>query len=229
MRSASRTSMVPGSDFGKAIDPETVTNDQALVFLHRVGKRALDIIVATIGLILFSPILLLSSLAIVFDSRGPIVRTHIRHSYGNETFRVFKFRDTVIDGDLRASSKGSGLTRVGRILRLSGIDGLPQLINVLRGEMSIVGPCPYIKLPGANFEEQIPRISQQRRIKPGLTGWAQVHGYWNDSNSFGVMQRRIEYDLYYFENCSFLLDMKIILMTLYSRKTYALTQGTGDQ
>jgi len=200
----------------------------------RAVKRAFDIIVASIGLILFSPVLLLSSLAIVLDCRGPIIIRSVRHGYGNETFRIFTFRCSVhkkIASDIQPARRGAHVTGVGRILQSSGLDGFPQLINVLRGDMSIVGPRPYITLPGAPFEDQIARIedqiariSQRRGIKPGLTGWAQVHGNRDDSNSFRVIRRRIEYDLYYVENWSLLLDMKIVLMTLCSRKAYLLRE-----
>jgi lipopolysaccharide/colanic/teichoic acid biosynthesis glycosyltransferase len=197
----------------------------AKLLLGRAAKQLFDVIVAASGLVLFSPIYLLSSLAIILDSRGPIVLSHVRHAYGDKIFRVYKFRSTTMPYSApEASRHGSRLTRVGRILRLSGIDGLPQLINVLRGEMSIVGPRPYTTPPGAIFEERIARISWLRDIKPGLTGWAQVHGYGDKGNSFEMMRRRMEYDLFYVEHWSFLLDMKIILMTLCAKKTYTPTE-----
>jgi lipopolysaccharide/colanic/teichoic acid biosynthesis glycosyltransferase len=197
----------------------------AKLLLERVAKQFFDVIVATGGLVLFSPIYLLTSLAIMLDSRGPIVHSHLRYGYGGKTFRVLKFRSTAI----QASKHGSRLTRVGRILRLSGIDGLPQLINVLRGEMSIVGPRPHTTHPAAILQEQTARISRLRDIKPGLMGWVQVHGYGDKGNSFEMMRRRIEYDLYYVEHWSFLFDMKIILMTLCAKKTYTPTEWMGDR
>ena len=195
-------------------------------------KRAFDIVVASIGLTLFSPIFLLSSLAIKIESRGPAFERQQRHSYYNESIGVFRFRCTKIqnsNGAVRATRKHVCVTGIGSILRSSGIDGLPQLINVLRGEMSIVGPRAFTAFPGAIFEEEILRTSRRRNFKPGLTSLAQVYGYGDVSNSFGVMLRRVEYDLYYIKNWSFLFDMKIILMTLCSKKHYALTEWTGER
>jgi lipopolysaccharide/colanic/teichoic acid biosynthesis glycosyltransferase len=203
------------------------------ILFGRGIKRAFDIVVASIGLILFSPIFLLSSLAIKIESRGPAFDRQQRHSYyNNGSVGVFRFRCAKIqncNGAVRATRKRVCATRTGSILRSSGIDGLPQLINVLRGEMSIVGPRAFTAFPGAIFEEKILRTWRGRNFKPGLTGLAQVHGYWDDSNSFGVMLRRVEYDLYYIKNWSFLFDMKIILMTLCSKKHYALTEWKGGR
>jgi lipopolysaccharide/colanic/teichoic acid biosynthesis glycosyltransferase len=103
-------------------------------------------------------------------------------------------------------------------LRRTGIDGLPQLINVLRGEMSIVGPSPYIAALNDIFAEQISLIRQRHRVKPGITGWAQVNGCCGESNN--VMRRRIEFDRYYVDNWSLLFDIKVILMTLFSKNAY---------
>jgi lipopolysaccharide/colanic/teichoic acid biosynthesis glycosyltransferase len=196
----------------------------AFILLQKTSKRSFDIIAATIGLILLSPIFFLSSLAIVLDSGAPIVNSRERRNYRNETFRVLKFRSTAmetINDDIPATS---GVTRVGRVLRSTVIEELPQLINVLRGEMSIVGPRPYTKLPGEIFNKQIAQIAQRHNITPGLTGWAQVNGYWEQVDTFKAIQRRIEYDLYYVENWSLFLDMKIILMTLCSKKAYAIAE-----
>jgi lipopolysaccharide/colanic/teichoic acid biosynthesis glycosyltransferase len=210
-----------------AIIFESFPDDTTLLTLFERGmKRAFDVVLAMVGLILFSPLLLLSSLAIQIESRGPIFDRPRRHSYNNKSMLVFRFRCTTtqnIDGVGLATRKRVCATRLGRILHLSGVDGLPQLINVLRGEMSIVGPRAYEAPPGATFEEEIIRILQRRDIKPGLTGWAQVNGYWNENNSF-KMRRRMEFDLYYAENWSFFLDMKIILRTLTSKKMYVIAE-----
>jgi lipopolysaccharide/colanic/teichoic acid biosynthesis glycosyltransferase len=193
--------------------------------LQRAAKRALDIVFATIGLILFSPLLLLASLALVLDSGWPVVRRQVRYGYGSQPLRVLQFRCTAADnGNEDVCAANECVTRIGRLLRSSGIDGLPRLFNVLRGEMSIVGPHLYSMPPGVFFEDLVLRISGQHDVKPGLIGWAQVNGCGNGSNSFRVIRPPIEYDLYYAENWSFLLDMKIILMALTSKKTYALTE-----
>jgi lipopolysaccharide/colanic/teichoic acid biosynthesis glycosyltransferase len=200
------------------------------LLLQRAAKRAFDITLATIGILLFSPLFLLSSLAIVLDTRGPILCRQVRHGCGTGTFRIFTFRCTTTEnGNVDTARSGACLTRIGRILRSSGIEGLPQLLNVLRGDMSIVGPGPYTAFPGVIFEQQILRISQERYVKPGLTGPAQVNGYGDVSNSFEAMKRRIEYDLHYVENWSFYFDMKIIMKTLCAKSTYARTDWTSDR
>jgi lipopolysaccharide/colanic/teichoic acid biosynthesis glycosyltransferase len=192
-------------------------------------KRAFDIFVAAIGLVLFSPILLLSSLAIVVNSRGPIVCRQVRHAYSSEAFRILTFRCTGnenIEGGVQRTRRGARVTGIGRILQSSGLDGFPRLLNVLRGDMSIVGPAPYSALPGAIFEEH---VSQMFNIKPGLTGWAQVNGYGDVSTSFEEMRRRMEYDFYYIENWSLLFDIKIILLALCAKKTYEITEQPGER
>jgi lipopolysaccharide/colanic/teichoic acid biosynthesis glycosyltransferase len=212
------------------VDSAICKSDRAAALsLGRAAKRAFDLIVAVIGLILLSPIFLLSSLAILLESRGPIVCPEVRHGYDNESIGVLKFRSTKMDEAAQAAPRGPCVTRVGRVLRSTGIDELPQLINVLRGEMSIVGPRPYMTIPARIFEEQISRISTWHEVKPGITGWAQVNGCWDESNSFKVMRRRIEYDLYYIENWSLLLDMKIIVSTLFSIRAYLSTDETAGR
>jgi putative colanic acid biosynthesis UDP-glucose lipid carrier transferase len=110
------------------------------------------------------------------------------------------------------------VTRVGGVLRRTGIDGLPLLINVLRGEMSIVGPAPSVAALNNIFAEQISLIQLRQRVKPGITGWAQVNGCCGESNK--MTRQRIEFDRYYIENWSFLFDIKIVLMTLFSKNAY---------
>jgi lipopolysaccharide/colanic/teichoic acid biosynthesis glycosyltransferase len=195
------------------------------LLLQRAAKRAFDIVFATIGLILFSPLLMLTSLAVLLDSRWPIVSGQVRYDYGRQPLRILRFRCTATENSDEAVYAGNVcVSRVGRILRSSGIDELPQLIDVLRGEMSIVGPRPYMVPPGLPFNDLILRISQQHKMKPGLIGWAQVNGCGDVRNSLRVIRRRIEYDLYYVENWSFRLDMKIILLTLCSMKAYVLSE-----
>ena len=211
----SRTPKAPGPVCGKAIDPAIVTNDWAPEFqFSRAAKRAFDIVAATVGLILFSPILLVASIAIKIDSRGPVFRRRMLPGYNN--IKLLTFRTTVVS---LTEMSTSIVTPVGGVLRRTGIDGLPQLINVLRGEMSIVRPAPNAAAPNIISSEQILLIQQRRRVKPGITGWAQVNGYWEESDK--VIRRRDEFDRYYIENWSFLFDIKVILMSLFSKNAYS--------
>ena len=190
----------------------------------RAIKRAFDIVAATAGLIMFSPLFLVVSLAIKFDSPGPVFFRQTRHGYNNESIRVFKFRTMITaeenDGFTQTVKKDPRVTRIGRVLRLSSVDELPQLFNVLSGEMSIVGPRPHATAHNKVFEEKISPFKRRHNVKPGITGWAQVSGYRGETDTLDKMQRRIEYDLYYIDHWSFLFDIKIIIMTLFSKKAH---------
>jgi len=213
---ANRAPTVPGPDCGKAIDSAIVTNDWTPVFLfNRAAKRAFDIVAATVGLMLFSPIFLVVSIAIKIDSRGPVFRRQMLPGYNNESIQLLTFRTTVVS---LTEKRTSIVTRVGGALRRTGIDGLPQLINVLRGEMSIVGPAPPVAVLNNISAEQISLIQQRHSVKPGITGWAQVNSYCGESNE--MTRQRVEFDRYYIENRSFLFDIKVILMTLFSKNAY---------
>jgi lipopolysaccharide/colanic/teichoic acid biosynthesis glycosyltransferase len=212
----------PGSDRRRGADPAVRTNDDGPVTLfRRTAKRAFDIIAAIMGLITLSPIFLLVSIAIKMDSRGPVFHRQVGHDYNGEEILVVKFRSSEIT---RRARNSSPMTRVGRVLRRSGLEGLPQLVNVLAGDMSIVGPEMFLSVPKTILTDQTPLISRQPTMKPGLIGWAQVNGCWGDSNTRDAMQRRIKYDVYYIENWSFLLDMRIIVMALFSKEAYTITE-----
>jgi Undecaprenyl-phosphate glucose phosphotransferase len=196
----------------------------ALTPFKRAIKRAFDVAAATAGLILVSPVLVLVALAIKLDSRGPVLFRQTRHGYNNEPIRVLKFRSMTVmeDGDnfrpvIRNDSR---VTRLGRLLRRTNIDELPQLFNVLVGDMSIVGPRPHATSQNELFAQLISSFSRRHNVKPGITGWAQVNGYRGDTDTLEKMQRRVEHDLYYIDNWSFLLDLKIIVMTFFSKKVY---------
>lgn len=188
-------------------------------------KRGFDIVAAVTGLVLLSPLLLMVSVAIKLDSRGPVLFRQTRHGYNNHPIRVFKFRSmtTMEDGHAfrQATKNDPRMTRIGRIIRRTNIDELPQLINVLFGEMSIVGPRPHPVAMNEMFQKQISPLSRRHNVKPGITGWAQVNGYRGETDTLEKMQRRFECDLYYIDNWSLLLDVKIILMTLFSKRAYS--------
>ena len=190
-------------------------------------KRGFDVFLAGLSLIMLSPLLCIVALAIKLDSPGPVFFRQNRHGYNNDLIPVLKLRTmtTVEDGETsqtfkQATSDDPRLTSLGRILRRTNIDELPQLINVLRGEMSIVGPRPHPIALNTMFQERIAPFSRRHNVKPGLTGWAQVNGFRGETDTFEKMQRRIDYDLYYIDNWSFMLDLKIIVLTLFSKSAY---------
>jgi len=192
--------------------------------IDRLLKRGFDIVAAVVGLLLLSPLLLIVSIAIKLDSRGPVLFRQTRHGYNNDPIRVIKFRSmtTMEDGEgfRQATKNDPRVTRVGRVMRRTNIDELPQLINVLLGEMSIVGPRPHPVAMNKTFQKQISPLSRRHNVKPGITGWAQVNGFRGETDTLEKMQRRFECDLYYIDNWSLLLDVKIILMTLFSKRAY---------
>jgi lipopolysaccharide/colanic/teichoic acid biosynthesis glycosyltransferase len=189
----------------------------------QIGKRAFDIAAATITLLLLSPLILFVCLVIKLDSRGPLLCRYKRCGINNKTIEVFEFRSTAVHESRavdHAARKNCNVTRFGGILRGSDIDKIPQLINVLRGEMSIVGPRLYSTALRSTLREQITLLPDQRYVKPGLFSWAQVNGYREDpDNALDNFERRVAYDLYYINNHSLFLDLKIILLTLFSMKT----------
>jgi len=195
-----------------------------LSFIDRTLKRTFDIAVATAGLILLAPLFAIVALAIKIESRGPVLFWQKRHGYNNTTIHVAKFRSMIAaeDGNcfIQAKRKDARVTHVGRLLRRTNIDELPQLINVLIGNMSIVGPRPHATAHNEMFEGRILPFSRRHNIKPGITGWAQINGHRGETDTLDKMQRRVEHDLYYIDNWSFLLDLKIILLTLFSKQAY---------
>jgi Undecaprenyl-phosphate glucose phosphotransferase len=192
--------------------------------IQRMAKRVFDVLVSAAALVALSPLLTLVAIAIKLDSRGPVLFRQMRHGYNNETIRVFKFRSMtqLEDGDsfVQAARIDARVTRIGAILRRSNIDELPQLINVLCGEMSIVGPRPHATSHNKMFEDKISVFSRRHVVKPGITGWAQVNGYRGATDTLEKMQRRVEHDLYYIDNWSFWFDLRIMIMTLFSKTAY---------
>jgi lipopolysaccharide/colanic/teichoic acid biosynthesis glycosyltransferase len=187
----------------------------------RAAKRAFDILVAIAGLFFFSPLLLLVAIAVKLETRGPLFSSQVARGFNNELIRPLRFRTTYgRAGGTQVKAAHSHLTRVGSALRSSGIEGLPQLINILRGEMSLVGPQLRTAFAPQLVHERPPQVSR-RMVRPGIIGWAQVNG----CSSAGIcsakeIQQQIEHDLYYIDNWSFLLDLKIVLMALLSKATY---------
>jgi Undecaprenyl-phosphate glucose phosphotransferase len=187
-------------------------------------KRAFDVVFAFIGLVVLSPLFLVISIAVKIDSRGPVFFRQLRHGLNNEEIRVLKFRSMTCmeDGvDFRGAVENDPrVTRIGRIMRRTNIDELPQLINVLQGHMSIVGPRPHATSHNDIFNKVIAPFPRRHNVKPGITGWAQVNGYRGAADTIEKMKQRVEYDLQYIDNWSFLFDMKIIAMTFFTRRAY---------
>lgn len=190
----------------------------------RAIKRAFDVAAAMAGLILLSPLFIIVSVAIKLDSPGPVLFGQTRHGYNNEPFRVLKFRSMTVmeDGDnfKPVARHDPRVTRLGHFLRRTNIDELPQLFNVLVGDMSIVGPRPHATSQNEMFAELISSFFRRHNLRPGITGWAQINGYRGDTDTFEKMRCRVEHDLYYLDNWSLLLDIKIVFMTIFSRRAY---------
>jgi Undecaprenyl-phosphate glucose phosphotransferase len=182
-----------------------------------VMKVALDYVLAAISLVVFAPVMLGAALAIKLESRGPVLFKQRRHGYNHGLIHVYKFRTMRVaeDGPVIAQArKGDArITRVGRFLRRTSIDELPQLFNVLKGEMSLVGPRPHAVAHNQHFRELLRRYANRHCVKPGMTGWAQIHGLRGPTESAEKMRKRVEMDLYYIENWSIWLDLKIIAAT----------------
>ncbi|MFV9507177.1 MAG: undecaprenyl-phosphate glucose phosphotransferase [Oscillochloridaceae bacterium umkhey_bin13] len=180
---------------------------------NRVLKRALDVVVATLILLFGAPFLMLIAIAIRLESRGPVFFLQERVGMDFQPFWMLKFRTMRVDAErfgTWTTPNDPRVTRVGRILRRTSLDELPQMINVLLGDMSVVGPRPEQPRWVEQFSQQIPRYIRRHKEKAGLTGWAQVNGLRGDTS----IEERTRYDLYYIENWSLLFDLKIILRTI---------------
>ena len=190
--------------------------------LDRLEKRVFDVVLSAIGLIVVAPLLLLVALAIKLDSRGPVFFRQRRYGRNNAVFRIFKFRTmTVAEDDeviVQAARNDKRVTRVGRALRATSIDEIPQLINVLLGQMSLVGPRPHALAHEERFEADLDLFSRRRRVLPGITGWAQVNGCRGETKTLEDVEKRMDYDLYYVDTWSIWFDMEIIFRTLLTLK-----------
>ena len=187
-----------------------------------VLKQAEDKVIGVALLLALLPLLLLIALAIKLDSPGPALFRQRRHGWNNTEFDVFKFR-TMAAGSGRCTSGAEQtvrgdrrVTRIGRILRKTSLDEIPQLLNVVRGDMSLVGPRPHpvvMRTENRLGSEIVTEYAHRHRVKPGITGWAQVHGFRGSAATAEQVRRRIEHDIYYIEHWSVLLDLKILAMT----------------
>ncbi len=183
---------------------------------NRMIKRAVDVVGSLAAIVLFSPVMLLTAILIKLTSPGPLIFKQERVGLHNRSFQMYKFRSMEVQPLSEENSKWTTqhdprVTPVGRVIRKTSIDELPQLFNVLKGEMSLVGPRPERPLFVERFKEEIPRYMIKHQVRPGMTGWAQINGYRGDTS----ITKRIEHDLYYIENWTFGLDIKILFLTIF--------------
>ena len=177
----------------------------------------MDLMLAVCASLVLLPVMLMVALLIKLDSKGPVLFTQTRNGFGNHTFRILKFRTlhTVEDGaEIKQVSRNDNrVTTIGRLLRRTSIDELPQLWNIIRGDMSIVGPRPHAAAHNSQYGKQIANYAFRHHVKPGLTGWAQVNGFRGETRTVELMMQRVNHDLWYIDNWSLWIDVKIIVRT----------------
>lgn len=220
------TKMIP--DFGNVISTRPYIEDvQGIPVIHvrrvplnimrnRAAKRAVDLIGATVAIILFSPVMLLTVLVVALTEEGSVIYRQERVGLYNQVFYMYKFRSMIMQDEEKEKAEWSTrndprITPVGKLIRRTSIDELPQLFNVLKGEMSLVGPRPERPQFVQKFRDEIPRYMVKHQVRPGMTGWAQINGYRGNTS----IEKRIEYDLYYIENWTMVFDMKILILTIF--------------
>ena len=220
------TKMIP--DFGNVISTRPYIEDvQGIPVIHvrrvplnimrnRAAKRAVDLIGATVAIILFSPVMLLTVLVVALTEEGSVIYRQERIGLHNQVFYMYKFRSMIMQDEEKEKAEWSTrndprITPVGKLIRRTSIDELPQLFNVLKGEMSLVGPRPERPQFVQKFRDEIPRYMVKHQVRPGMTGWAQINGYRGNTS----IEKRIEYDLYYIENWTMVFDMKILILTIF--------------
>lgn len=184
--------------------------------MNATMKRGVDIFGAVVALVLFSPFMLLTVIGIKVTSPGPVIFSQERVGLHNKPFKMYKFRSMAVQPPTKEKSQWTTpgdprVTSIGRFIRKTSIDEMPQLFNVLKGDMSLVGPRPERPFFVEKFKEEIPRYMIKHQVRPGMTGWAQVNGYRGDTS----ITRRIEHDLYYIENWTLGFDFKILFLTFF--------------
>jgi exopolysaccharide biosynthesis polyprenyl glycosylphosphotransferase len=197
--------------------------DRPLRDWRRIAKEIEDRVLAAAILTLISPLMLVIACLIKLDSPGPVFFRQKRYGFNNELIEVLKFRtmyDEARDDNAEQLTRRNDprVTRLGAFLRRTSIDELPQFFNVLRGEMSIVGPRPHALAAKAGlllYQDAVGHYDARHRMKPGITGWAQVNGWRGETDTIEQIRRRVEHDLYYIENWSIRLDLAIILRTIF--------------
>lgn len=194
---------------------------------YRAVKRFLDVTASFLGLVLLSPLMLAVSILIKIDSRGPVIFRQTRIGRNGKVFEIYKFRSMCVGAEKTGSGVYSGkgdarVTRIGKILRATSIDELPQLLNILKGEMSFVGPRPPLTYHPWKYEEYTDLQKRMFEVRPGITGWAQVNG-----RKDVEWHKRIELNIWYVDHMSLLLDIKIMFMTAFKVLTNADNENSG--
>jgi exopolysaccharide biosynthesis polyprenyl glycosylphosphotransferase len=197
---------------------------EPLTTTEQMMKRLFDIALSAGALIALSPVLILAAVAIKLQDNGPVFFRQKRHGFNQDPFEILKFRtmtQAASTGEfVQAQKNDNRITWIGRLLRRSNIDELPQLINVLKGDMSLVGPRPHALAHNEAFEDRITLYARRHNVRPGITGWAQVNGHRGPTDTLEKMDNRVDHDLYYIDNWSLLLDLRIIVMTVFARRAY---------
>ncbi|MCF6302533.1 MAG: exopolysaccharide biosynthesis polyprenyl glycosylphosphotransferase [Devosiaceae bacterium] len=210
------------------IDPQSGLSgiriaQRPLTPLARVAKRSFDIVAAATGLLVLSPLLILIAILIRLESPGSPVFLQRRHGFNERPFHIIKFRSMVMNTSnsfTQTRKNDARITRTGAFIRRTNLDELPQLINVLFGSMSLVGPRPHAVAHNDAFMTKIAHYANRHHVKPGITGWAQVNGWRGAATKQNQMAARIEHDLQYINNWSFSLDIKILFFTFFSKKAF---------
>ena len=211
--------VIPSSPYLEDLGGLAVVNIRRVPLTNTANmlvKRVMDIFGAVIAIILFSPFMVIAAVGIKLTSKGPLIFKQERVGLHNRPFKMYKFRTMEVQKE-EEEKKGwtkkndPRVTKIGKILRKTSIDEMPQFFNVLKGDMSLVGPRPERPLFVEKFREEIPRYMIKHQVRPGVTGWAQVNGYRGDTS----IRKRIEFDLYYIENWTFGFDLKILFLTFF--------------
>jgi putative colanic acid biosynthesis UDP-glucose lipid carrier transferase len=192
-------------------------------YYHWLYKRLFDIFFSIFALVLAGPLLIITGLSVKLTSKGPVLYAPGRVGMGGDIFKMYKFRTMVYSEEnhdrLSTRENDSRVTPLGRFLRKTNLDELPQFINVLRGEMSVVGPRPHRVYLDKKLQDEVDKYMIRRCIKPGVTGWAQVNGWRGPTATEEQKIQRTRHDLWYIKNWTFGLDIKIIILTLFGKKT----------
>ena len=187
--------------------------------INRVIKEIEDKVFSFFILLLVSPIMLVIAIAIKLESKGPILFKQRRHGWNGDEIKVYKFRSMRVHNEdegkvTQATRNDDRVTKVGRFIRKTSLDELPQFFNVLQGRMSIVGPRPHALAHNEEYKDRVEYYMQRHKVKPGITGWAQVNGLRGETDTIEKMTKRVEYDLFYIENWSLWFDIRIIAKTI---------------